>query len=283
MRKIKLFFELVKFEHTIFALPFAYLGMILAARGWPTAAQLGWITLAMIGARTLAMSLNRLIDWQQDAANPRTTNRPLPRGLLHGGEVVLLSLVSVVVFLFSAWQLNDLCLKLAPVAILVLGIYSYTKRFTWLSHWVLGLADGIAPVGGWLAVTGRFSLEPIILGLAVGTWICGFDLIYACQDVEFDRSHGLYSIPANFSVGAALALSRLMHSLTAALLVLIGVMMSLSWPYWVGWAAAVALLTYEQSLVHPHDLSNVNLAFFNVNGYIAAIVFVFTAAAVLIF
>ena len=208
--KLRVFLEAIKFEHTIFALPFAYLGMVLAARdhnGWPGLDKLIWITLAMAGARTLAMTLNRLIDARMDALNPRTANRALPKKLLSPGEMVVFSVISALVLGFSAWQLNPLCFKLTPVALLFLVGYSYTKRFTWLCHLALGLTDGIAPIGGWLAVNPTISVAnlvpPLLLGLAVAAWVGGFDLIYACQDIDFDRAHGLYSIPARFGPGAA--------------------------------------------------------------------------------
>jgi 4-hydroxybenzoate polyprenyltransferase len=274
--------EAVKFEHTIFALPFAYLGMILASRGTPTWQQLLWITIAMVAARTLAMSANRVIDRRLDAANPRTAQRALPRGILSPEQMIALCAVSLIVFLFAAWQLNDLCLKLAPLAAIIVVGYSYTKRFTWMSHFILGVSDGIAPIGGWLAVSGEFSLAPVLLGLAVALWIGGFDVIYACQDVDFDRRHGLKSIPASFGIAAALASSAAAHALTVALLVVVGLLLGLSPVYYVGVAIAVALLVWEHRLVSPSDLSRLNVAFFNVNGYIAVIVFVFTLAAVLV-
>lgn len=282
MRRVALYLEAVKFEHTIFALPFAYLGMALAAGGLPTLAQFWWVTLAMAGARTLAMAANRLIDWRLDALNPRTAGRALPRGLLSAAEMVGLCVVSFFVLALAAWQLNDLCLQLLPPAVVVLVGYPYTKRFTWLSHWVLGLADGLAPVGGWIAVTGQLAWQPLVLGLAVGIWIAGFDLIYACQDVDFDRAHGLYSVPARFGVAAALRLSSASHALTVALLALLGYAMGLGFPFWLGLAVAAALLIYEHRLVRPDDLSRLDVAFFNVNGYIAVIVFIGTFASLFV-
>ena len=268
----------VKLEHSIFALPFAYLGMILAARGLPTLEQFAWITVAMVSARTLAMAANRLIDRELDARNPRTAGRALPTGRLSPHQVLAACVVSLVVFLFAAAQLNDLCLKLAPVAAAFVVGYSYTKRFTILSHIALGLADAIAPVGGWLAVTGRFALEPIVLALAVATWIGGFDVIYACQDVEFDRAHGLHSVPARHGVATGLRVSAAMHVLTALALLALAPLARLGVAYLVGWAIAVALLAHEHRLVRPDDLSRLGVAFFNVNGYVAIIVFIFTFA-----
>ncbi|MCL5111073.1 MAG: putative 4-hydroxybenzoate polyprenyltransferase [Chloroflexi bacterium] len=282
MSRLGVYLEAVKFEHTIFALPFAYLGMCLAAGGLPTLAQFLWVTTAMAGARTLAMAANRLIDARLDALNPRTAGRALPRGLVSTLEMAALCLVALAVLTLSAWQLNTLCLLLMPGAVVVLVGYPYTKRFTWLSHWVLGLADGLAPVGGWIAVTGRLAWEPIALGVAVGLWIGGFDLIYACQDVEFDRAHGLYSMPARFGLAAALNLSKLAHALTVLLLGWLGWHLGLAWPYWLGLLVAAGLLVYEHSLVGPDDLSRLDLAFFSINGYIAIVVFVFTFAALIL-
>ena len=282
MRTIRILLDNIKFEHTIFALPFAYLGMVLAARGLPSMWQVVWVTVAMAAARTLAMSVNRVIDAETDARNPRTAGRPIPRGLLTRRSVWLLSLVSLVVLLVSAWLLNDLCLRLAPLAIVVLVVYPYTKRFTWLSHWALGLADAIAPMGGWIAVTASFAWEGVLLATAVGIWIAGFDLIYACQDVDFDRREGLYSIPAQFGIATALNLSTLTHALSALMLGVLGLIMGLTWPFWAGWLAACVLLAYEHSLVSPKDLSRLDMAFFNMNGYVAVVLFVGTFASLFV-
>jgi 4-hydroxybenzoate polyprenyltransferase len=277
VQRTRVLLENVKFEHSIFALPFAYLGMILAADGLPTLHQFVWITIAMISARTMAMSTNRLADWREDALNPRTAHRPLPKGLLKGREVFLFALGSLAVLTLAAWQLNDLTLKLLPLAVVILVGYNFTKRFTWLCHFILGVADGGAPIGGWVGVAGTLSWEPLILGLAVALWVGGFDLIYACQDVDFDRAQGLHSMPARFGIAASLAWAKVWHGLTLLLLGGLGLMMGLSWPYWVGLAGAAALLTYEHSLVSPRDLSRLNVAFFNVNGYIGVIVFLTSA------
>ena len=275
--KLQVFLEAIKFEHTIFALPFAYLGMLLAARGAPTLSQFVWITVAMGSARTLAMALNRLIDREIDARNPRTANRALPRRLLSAAEMGGFALVSAAVLAVAAWQLNPLCLKLLPGAVVILVAYSYTKRFTWLCHAVLGIADGLAPVGAWAAVTGSVPLESLLLGFAVATWIGGFDLLYACQDVEIDRREGLYSVPAQFGIAASLAAAKVAHVFTVLTLVLVGVILGLGAVYYTGVVAAAALLVYEHSLLKPNDLSRLDMAFFNVNGYIAVILFVATA------
>ena len=280
LSKLRLLLDSIRFEHTVFALPFAYLGMILAADGLPTLAQFAWITVAMASARTLAMSANRIIDRHLDARNPRTASRPLPSGRLKLWEMRAMALVSLAVFLLAAAMLNTLALVLAPVAAVVVVGYSYTKRFTWTSHFILGWADGIAPAGGWIAVTGSLSWEPVLMAFAVAAWIGGFDMLYACQDYDFDRQSGLHSIPQKFGIAAALWWAKAMHLLTAASLLAIGPWMGLGWPFYVGWALAAGLLIYEHRLVSPTDLSRLNLAFFSVNGYIAVIVFVFTFASI---
>jgi len=283
MTQVRVFFDLVKFEHTIFALPFAYLGMILAAGGWPAWAKFIWITVAMVAARTLAMSANRLADRELDARNPRTASRPLPRGLVSSQTVMAYVALSLVVLVVAAWQLNPLCLLLLGGALVFLLGYHYTKRFTWLSHWVLGFTDGLAAPGAWIAVRGSIftiaDLPAWLLLAAVTFWIGGFDLIYACQDVQVDRREGLRSIPADFSVATALTLARICHALTVALLAGVGLTMSLGWPYWAGLAAVAAMLVHEHSLVSPGDLSRLNVAFFNMNGYISITVFAATLAA----
>lgn len=272
MRQVKILLDNIKFEHTIFALPFAYLGMILAARGLPTPHQFIWITMAMVSARTLAMSLNRLIDRELDARNPRTMNRPLPRGAISARAVFAVSFVSFALFEFAAWQLNELCFALSPLALIFLVGYHYTKRFTWLCHWILGFTDGMAAAGGWIAVRASFDSLAFVLWFAVTVWIAGFDLIYACQDVEVDRRDGLYSVPARFGIATALTLARVNHTLTVIALAFVGVMAQLGIAFWLGWVVVVILLAYENAIVKPNDLSRVNLAFFNVNGYISVIV-----------
>jgi 4-hydroxybenzoate polyprenyltransferase len=248
--------------------------MALAAGGWPGWWTVGWVTVAMVGARTCAMATNRVVDRWIDAANPRTAGRHLPRGQLNVREVRGLATVGAAVMLLAAWQLNPLCLALAPLALIFLVGYSYTKRFTWTSHWILGFTDGIAAAGGWIAVRGRFDAPVFVLWFALTVWIAGFDVIYACQDVAFDRAHRLHSVPARFGIGAALRVAAVCHALTAAAFALLGVMLALGPVYWVGWLVVVGLLLYEHSLVSPTDLSRLDVAFFNVNGYIAVIVLV---------
>jgi len=264
--------DAIKFEHTVFALPFAYIAMVLAAAGWPGWWTVAWVTAAMVGGRTCAMAVNRVVDRLIDARNPRTAQRHLPTGTLRVWELRSLAAAGAVLMFLAAGMLNPLCLALAPLALVFLVGYSYTKRFTWTTHWILGFTDGIAAAGGWIAVRGQFDAPAYVLWFALTVWIAGFDLIYACQDVAVDRAQGLHSVPARFGVAAALATARANHALTAAALALVGWLAGLGALYWVGWAAVVALLVYEHSLVSPRDLSRLDVAFFNVNGYIALIV-----------
>ena len=273
MTALRHFLDAIKFEHTVFALPFAYVAMVLAADGWPDVRVVGWVTLAMVSGRTLAMSVNRLADRWFDARNPRTRGRHLPAGLLTPAQVTTAAVAAGAAFLASAWMLNPLCLALSPLAILFLVGYSYTKRFTWLSHWILGFTDGIAAAGGWIAVRGGFDPPVFVLWFALTVWIAGFDLIYACQDVEFDRAEGLHSVPARFGVAAALRIAKVCHILTIAAFAALGVLMGLGFLYWAGVTMVAGLLVYEHSLVSPSDLSRLDVAFFNINGYIAVILF----------
>ncbi len=278
---------MIRFEHTIFALPFAYLGMLLAARGWPPAqsgwptwGQIFWITVAMGAARTAAMSFNRYIDRQTDAHNPRTAGRDIPVGRISANTVLFYGLVSLTGLLVAAWMLNRLTFILAPPAMIFLVGYSYTKRFTWLCHWILGATDGLAAAGGWIAVTASIDPPAWVLWLAVTVWIAGFDLIYANQDIDFDRTYGIHSFPARFGIAAGLRMAQVMHVLTVVALAAVGWMMGLGWPYWLGLLVVAGLLIYEHSLISPTDLSNLGIAFFNVNGYIAITIFVATLLAV---
>jgi 4-hydroxybenzoate polyprenyltransferase len=230
-----------------------------------------WVTLAMVGARTLAMAVNRLADRWIDARNPRTRGRHLPAGLLTPGAMLAAAGAAGALLPLSAWMLNPLCLALSPLAVVFLVGYSYTKRFTWLSHWVLGFTDGIAAAGGWIAVRGAFDPPAFVLWFALTVWIAGFDLIYACQDVDVDRAEGLYSVPARFGIPAALSAARACHALTVLAFAVLGWQMGLGALYWVGVAAVAGLFVYEHSLVSPTDLSRLDVAFFNVNGYIAVI------------
>jgi 4-hydroxybenzoate polyprenyltransferase len=266
----------IKWQHTIFALPFAYLGAVLAAGGLPRLDTLLWITLAMVGARTAAMSFNRAIDARYDAANPRTAMRPIPAGRLSVRATLVMAGAALGLLVVAAAQLNPLCLLLSPIAVIALAGYSYTKRFTWLCHFALGITDGIAPAGGWLAISPSVTLPMLLLAGAVAVWIAGFDIIYACQDVAFDRSHGLHSAPARFGVPAALRLSTALHILMVVLLVALGLSLGLGWIYYLGVAATAGLLIYEHRLITPADMSRIDIAFFNVNSYIAGVLFLFT-------
>jgi 4-hydroxybenzoate polyprenyltransferase len=265
--------DAIKFEHTVFALPFAYIAMVLAAGGWPGWWTLGWVTAAMVGGRTCAMAVNRVVDRVIDARNPRTAGRHLPRGVLSARRMVTVAIGGAALMFVAAAMLNPLCVMLAPLALVFLVGYSYTKYFTWTSHWVLGFTDGIAAAGGWVAVRGAFEAPAFVLWFALTVWIAGFDLIYACQDIEFDRANRLHSVPARFGAAAALRTAQGCHVLTAVALAALGIMQGLGTIYWLGWVAVVLLLAYEHSLVKPDDFSRVDIAFFNVNGYIAVIVF----------
>jgi 4-hydroxybenzoate polyprenyltransferase len=267
---------LVKFSHSIFALPFALAGAWLAAAGVPRLATLGWIVLCAVAARTAAMGFNRLVDRELDAANPRTAAREMPRGALSPAAVSMLVVASAAVFVFGAFQLGSVPGQLAlPVLVVLLG-YSYVKRFSALAHFVLGLALALAPLGAWVAVRGAIEgpLAPVLcLALAVWTWVAGFDLIYACQDAEFDRAAGLHSVPARIGVARALVLSRVLHVVTVAALVGVGATADLGAVYYGATVFVAALLVYEQSLVRAGDLSRVNLAFFTVNGWVGVALF----------
>jgi 4-hydroxybenzoate polyprenyltransferase len=282
-RSILVLSENIKFEHTIFALPFAYLGSLLAADGFPPLSVFFWVTVAMAAARTAAMSLNRYIDRHIDARNPRTARRPIPAGQLSARAVLLTALVSMAILVIAAYMLNPLCLLLSPLALAALVGYSYTKRFTPLCHVALGMTDAIAPGGGWLAVKPSFAWPEVapmlLLAFAVGLWIGGFDMLYACQDVDFDRREGLHSMPADYGVPFGLTFARICHVGMLVSLIGVGLLLDLSWPFYLGLAITAGLLIWEHSLVKPNDLSKINLAFFNINGYIAVVLFVGTLTA----
>jgi 4-hydroxybenzoate polyprenyltransferase len=274
------FGRMIRLSHTIFALPFALSSAALAARGMDTAwSRLPWILVAMLGARSAAMGFNRLADQALDARNPRTAGRELPRGVLSRAEVWAFVLVSAAALVFAAGRLNRLCLMLSPVALAIVFGYSYAKRFTALSHLVLGLALGVAPAGAWIAIRGRLDLPPVLLSLAVLAWVAGFDVIYACQDVEVDRREGLHSLPARLGVGGALGVSRMLHVAAVVLLASLFWVTPLHRVYLLGVVLVALLLAYEQSLVRADDLSRVDAAFFTVNGWISALYFAFTLAA----
>ncbi len=269
---IRVVLEMIKFEHSVFALPFALVGALLAARaggGLPTWHQILWIVVAMVAARSAAMTMNRIADLEYDRRNPRTANRALPAGRLSAGFASAFTLASSGVLVLAAWQLNRLALELSPVALALLFFYSYTKRFTAWSHFVLGFCLGISPAAAWIAIRGSLDVRILILSAAVTLWVSGFDVLYACQDVEFDRAAGLHSIPKKFGIARALSIARAMHATMVALLIWLAWSFHLAWPAWAGIAAVAALLAYEHSLVKPDDLSKMNAAFFTVNGYIS--------------
>ena len=281
--RLRTVLEMIKFEHSIFALPFALTGALLAARstthGWPTVHQFLWIVVAMVAARSAAMTMNRIADLRYDKANPRTSQRPLVTGALSLGFAWGFTLAAVAVFFVAAWRLNPLALKLAPVALAILFFYSYTKRFTTWSHLVLGLALGISPAAAWIAITGALDLRMLILCAAVTLWVGGFDVLYACQDVAFDHQAGLYSVPKRFGIPRALLIARGMHVAVVALLAALAASFALPWPAWAGVAVVATLLAYEHSLVHSDDLSKLDAAFFTVNGYISLLFLLFWGAA----
>jgi len=265
--RLRLYLEMIKFSHTLFALPFALMGAILAARGIPDGRTLFWILVAMVGARSGAMGMNRYADRDLDALNPRTKDRSLPRGLIRPGQVLALVAVSFALLLLAAYSLNPLCLALAPGAILVLAGYSYTKRFTTLSHLILGLCLGLAPIGAWIAVAGRLELAPLLLGGAVLCWVAGFDILYALADVAFDRAHGLFSVPARLGEQGGLTVSLLLHALTPILLAAVGALLGLG-----GWYYAGVLFV---------GVSRLEFAFFSVNGVLSVGILLFTLADLL--
>jgi len=268
-RSVRTTLEMIKFSHTLFALPFALLSAVLAAGGWPSGATLVKILLAMVGARSAAMAHNRLADRRLDAENPRTASRALPSGALSPAFVRIFLAASIAVFLGAAASLNRLTLLLAPVALGLLLLYAYTKRFTVLSHLFLGLCLGIAPVGAWIAVRGEIALLPVLLGLAVLFWTAGFDIIYSLQDEAHDRRAGLHSIPARFGARRALWISAFLHALMAGLLLAVWRLSGGGWLFLAGVGATVAALVYQHAIVRPGDLSRVDAAFFTANGFVS--------------
>ncbi len=286
MGKLRTALEMIKFEHSLFALPFALTGALLAARyggpepAWPTWRQTGWIVVAMVGARSAAMTMNRIADLHYDRLNPRTQNRPLVTGALSLEFAWVFTLLAAVVLVVAAWQLNALALKLSPVALAVLFFYSYTKRFTSWSHVVLGFCLGMSPAAAWIAISGGFDTRMLILCAAVTLWVAGFDVLYACQDVEFDKQAGLHSIPRRFGIARALLMAREMHVVMVLLLAWLAWSFAMPWPAWVGIVAVAGLLAYEHQLVKPNDLSRLDAAFFTVNGYISVLFLFFWGAAV---
>jgi 4-hydroxybenzoate polyprenyltransferase len=282
IRYPRLFASLVKVEHTVFALPFAYIGAFLAVEGVPSAHDVLWITVAMIGARSLAMALNRLIDAGIDARNPRTAGRELPRGALRPWQVMAFSLASLVVFLIAVYQLAPLVRWLWPIPVVAFVVYPYLKRWSWISHFWLGAVDGLAPLGAWAAITNDLPWEAWALGGAVALWVAGFDLLYALFDLDVDRAQGLHSLPARFGMRAAFLGARACHAGTVALLAAAGLGLPVGVLYWLGVVAVAALLVYEHSLVSATDRRRLDMAFFTMNGVISITFFAFVLAEVLI-
>ena len=285
MNRLRTYASFVRFSHSVFALPFALTGALLALN--PPSSEAGasvgwrilWIIVAMVAARSAAMGFNRLVDARHDALNPRTAMRELPRGAMSTVEAALFVVVSSVIFVIAAGMLSRLCLLLSPVALAIVFWYSLAKRYTSYTQVFLGLAMAVAPVGGWLAAGGRGGWEPWLLGLAIGTWVGGFDVLYACQDVSFDRAHGLKSIPVRFGVGRSLLISRAMHVIAVLCLAALGPIANLGWIYMAGVAGVALLLIYEQSLVTEQDLSQVKRAF-ELNGYVGILYLLTTAASI---
>ena len=280
LHAVRLLLKLVQFEHTIFALPFAYAGALIAASGNPGWSRIAWITLAMAAARSCAFALNRLIDRAIDSRNPRTAQRPSVTGEVTTPAMLALAAVAALLLVLAAANLNTLCLKLCPIPLALFILYPYCKRFTLLAHFVLGAGIAGAPVGGFLAVRGEWDTPAILLGLCVLFWMGGLDILYALQDVDIDRAQHLHSVPSRLGIQNAFYVSDASHAVCAALLVATGIAAHLAWPYWLGAAAGIALLVYEHSLVSPTDFSRVNRAFFTVNSYFAVAVFCGVLAAV---
>lgn len=283
--KLTTLLEMIKFSHTVFAFPFALMGVVLASlasESAPTFGQVFWICVAMVGARTGAMGMNRIIDASIDAENPRTADRHLPAGKVHPVEAWLLVLGAFALLLFAAWMLNPLCLKLSPVAIFFLLLYSFCKRFTAMAHVVLGICLAAAPIGAWIALRGDIGWPVVVLGFAVLFWVAGFDIFYALQDYEYDREKGLFSVPSRFGIDRSFLIVRVFHVLMVALLLLLLFSKGLGFIYLLGVMVVAALLVYEHMLVRPDDLSRLDAAFFNMNGYISVTIFCFTLVDALV-
>jgi len=281
LERTSLYLKMIKISHSVFALPFAFVGALLAADGLPSLNKIIWITIAMVGARSGAMGLNRIIDRRIDAHNPRTSNREIPSGEIKVGDAMFFTAVSLGLMVFASYELNKLCFTLSPVAIAILVLYSFTKRFTWASHFVLGLAISGAPLGAWIAIRGSLDAEILPLAIAVICWLAGFDILYALQDINFDESYGLFSVPRRFGIGRSLIISRSLHLLTFGLFVVTGAIFHLGIWFFIGLAIVGSLLIYEHSLVKQDDLSKLNMAFFNMNGYISITILTFTVISLM--
>jgi len=281
-RKLALFVDAIKFHESIFALPFAYTGMILAADGLPALDKFVWISIAMVGARTVGMAANRIIDRYIDARNPRNASRHLPTGKLSVRDMTLLTLVALAVFVFAAAMLNPLALALSPVAIAYLIFYPYTKRFTWASNLLLGWALAIAPTAAWVGVTGNLAWQPVLLSLGVALWAGSFDILYHTQDYDFQKREGLHSVATRFGIIGAFRFARIMDGLALIALLALGLWMALTWPYYIGLALAAGFLIYKHRLVSPDDLSKLGMAFFRINAYVSTTMLAATFIALLI-
>jgi len=276
LKRIRTYGELVMFSHTLFSLPFALIGMLWAAGGLPPIETIFWILIALAGARNGANALNRWVDKDIDKKNPRTANRHMPRGIVKSYEALGITIFCFLIFVFAAYKLNPLCFKLTPAALFLFIIYSYTKRFTWACHIVLGIACAGAPVGAWLAVTGEFALPPLILGAVVALWVAGFDIIYGTQDIEFDRQNGLFSIPARFGLHGGLFIARACHFIMILLLTLLYFVMDMSLIYLMGIAISAALLSIEHYIVSPSNEKKMKIASYNINQIVSPLILFFT-------
>lgn len=282
MKSLIEFFKMIKLEHSLFALPFAFTGMFIAAKGIPSLHIIIWVTIAMISARSAAMGLNRLIDAEIDKENPRTSDRSIPKGLITKKKTLIYIIISLLIYFISTYMLNKLTFILSPIPVLIFILYSYTKRFTNLCHIVLGIALGLAPIGAWIATTGNIEISAVILGLSVLLWVAGFDILYAIQDIDFDRKQGLYSIPSVMGIYGALIIARILHTLSFLIFITLKFTASLGSIYLAGILISGAFMVYEHSLVSKNDLSKLNLAFFNINAYISIIILIFTLADILV-
>jgi len=275
MEKVKTFFRMIKIEHSLFALPFAFTGALLAARGIPSFWEIFWIFVAMVNARTIAMGLNRVVDAEIDSKNPRTAGREIPAGKISKKKALLYIVLSLVVYEVATYQLNMLCFILSPIPLIVFIVYSYSKRFTSLCHIILGVALGLAPIGAWVAINGTVNLGIVLLGIAVLLWVAGFDIIYALQDLDFDKNYGLFSIPAKLGIKNSVFISRLFHLAAFIIFVYLKIYFGLGIVYLAGVILCGLFMLYEHSLIKSDDLSRVNMAFFNMNAYISITIFVF--------
>lgn len=282
MSKFKAHINNIALSHAIFALPFAYIGAILAAGGMPKVYDLLWITLAMMGARSAAMALNNCIDLKYDRLQPRFANRPMVTGAVKPWEAVLLTLASLAVFFWATTHLHPVCVKLGPVAVIPFAVYPYMKRISWACHFVLGLSLSIAPIGAWVAIRGEITLPIALLGLVVGIWIAGFDIIYGCQDVAFDKKNGLHSVPVRFGVQGALRMVKVMHMLSIIGFLIVGQLMDMQWVYYGGVMLAAVVLVYQHSIVSPTDFTKVTQTYFMRNGLVSIALLVFTIISMML-